>query len=182
MKQPPIPARPQMISRRFREAADSVPICGFRESVGNSGACEFRAIAQLRRSAIFVEAGCPMKPTSPVGATCSRRCRSYGAWCSWPDVLLQRYRPDGASAPRASVLECGGMTPLSLRRCQVEAPVDSGRFGAVHRAGKAETCLRSPKWWNPGVVAFDSAPPLFTRDDLAEFRAETDPTDAPPLQ
>ena len=146
-----------MISRRFREAADSVPICGFRESVGNSGACEFRADAQLRRSAIFVETERPMKPTSPVGATRFRRCRSYGAWCSWPDAPLQRCCPSGASDSRASVLECGGMTPLSLRRCQVEALIDSGQFGAVHRAGKAETCLRSPKWRDAGVVAFDSA-------------------------
>ena len=53
---------------------------------------------QLRRSAIFVETGLPMKPTSPGGATCSRRCRSYGAWSLGFGALLQLCRPSGADA------------------------------------------------------------------------------------
>ena len=53
---------------------------------------------QRRRSAIFVETGSPMKPTSPAGATCSHRCRSYGAWPLGAAVLLQRCRPSGAEA------------------------------------------------------------------------------------
>ena len=78
-----------------------------------------------------------------------------------PVGIQERRRPTGASDSRAGVLECGGMTPLSLHRCQVEALDGSGRFGAVHRAGKAETCLRSPKWRDAGSVTCDSAPPLF---------------------
>ena len=53
---------------------------------------------QLRRSAIVVETDCPANPTSPGGATCSRRCRSYGAWSLGAGVLLQRCRPSGADA------------------------------------------------------------------------------------
>ena len=51
---------------------------------------------QLRRSAIVVETDCPANPTSPGGATCTRRCRSYGAWSLGFGVLLQRCRPSGA--------------------------------------------------------------------------------------
>ena len=53
---------------------------------------------QLRRSVIFVETDRPANPTSPGGATCSRRCRSYGAWSLGFGVLLQRCRPSGADA------------------------------------------------------------------------------------
>jgi len=42
MKRPSIPERSQRISRRFREAADDVFICGRSESVGTSPACESR--------------------------------------------------------------------------------------------------------------------------------------------
>ncbi len=53
---------------------------------------------KLRRSVIVVETDCPANPTSPGGATCSRRCRSYGAWSLGFGAVLQRCRPSGADA------------------------------------------------------------------------------------
>ena len=67
---------------------------------------------ELRRSVIFVERDRSTNLTSPVGATWSHRCRSYGAQPLGFDAMLQRCRPSGASESRASVLDCGSPLPL----------------------------------------------------------------------
>lgn len=56
--------------------------------------------------------------------------------------------PVGASDSRASILECGGMTPLWLRRGPAGWHTSVRARWSFHRAGKAGTCPRSPNHRN----------------------------------
>jgi hypothetical protein len=164
-----ISARPQRISRRFREATDVDSIRGRSESVGISGAGESRVHSRpiptglrppaqgcaaratlgttdgMKLNPNGVEPCSPVMGHNPVGVSDigPRVARGAQPWALGrnPVGIQEQRRPSGAAEARASVLDCGGAPPLFRPR----RPCESARALAQSKTSRRRLKPRSKR-------------------------------------